>query len=386
MGCHMVRNLILSMMLAGVMPWAIAAKPTTVTHLEQVLTEIRDKPDAVAARKLSELELTERLTTVRLAELEKNLPGPHSRAALLALADTSAFLKLPESGELVKAAPDAETQRAMLQAAANYVAQALSKLPNFYATQKILHYEDAPAVQRNGTFLPREPLQAVAAASAVVLYRDGKQVVDWGTGKSGKDTPPILGLLTSGEFGPILDTVLADAVRGKIEWSHWESGDPDDLAVFAYSVEKAKSHYDVKFCCVEADVARVFDQFSGYHGEIALDPASGTILRITMQADLKPARPVAQANLMVEYGTEDIGGRVYICPRRSVAEVQAYQQKAPTSPQEAPNELGLHSPGPTSSEYGQLLTLLNDVAYQDYHLFRSDSRILPANEGTPAKH
>lgn len=381
----MVRNLVLSMMLAGAMPWAIAARPVTVERLEQVLTTLHGKQDAAAARKLSELELTERLTTGKLAELEKSLPGPQSRAFLLGLADTSVFLKLPESEELSKAAPDAETQHAMLQSAANYVAQTLTKLPNFFATQKILHYEDAPAMQRNGTFLPREPLQAVSAASAVVLYRDGKQVVDWGNRKSSQDTPPILGLLTSGEFGPILDTVLADAMRGKIEWSHWESGDPDAAAVFAYSVEKANSHYDVKFCCVESDVARVFDQFSGYHGEIALDPGSGAILRITMQADLKPTRPVAQANLMVEYGTVDIGGRVYICPRRSVAEVQAYEQTAPKSPEEPPNGLGLHAAGPTSGGSGQLLTLLNDVAYQDYHLFRSDSRILPANGGTPER-
>ncbi|HUN84901.1 MAG TPA: hypothetical protein VMU48_11000 [Terracidiphilus sp.] len=381
----MVRNLILSMMLVSTTPWANAARPITVEHLERILTTLHGKPDAAAVRKISELELAERLTTAKLAELEKALPGPQSRAALIALADTSAFLKLPESEQLSKPAPDAETQHAMLQLAANYVTQTLSKLPNFFATQKVLHYEDAPAVQRNGTYFPREPLQVVAAASAVVLYRDGKQVIEWGNGKLGKDTPPILGLITSGEFGPILETVLTDAAQGKIEWSNWEPGDSNDVAVFAYSVEKAKSHYDVKFCCLEGDVASVFEQFSGYHGEIALDPASGTILRITMQADLKPERPVATANLMVEYGTVDIGGRVYICPRRSVAEVQAYQQTAPKSPQEAPNELGLHSAGPTSSESGWLLTLLNDVSYKDYHLFRSESRILPANEATPEK-
>jgi len=368
------------------MPWANAAKPVTLEHLEQVLTTLHGKADATASRKLSELELTERLTTVRLAELEKGLPGPQSRAALLALADTSAFLKLPASEEVSKAVPDAETQHAMLQSAANYVAQTLSKLPNFFATQKVLHFEDAPAVQRNGTYFPKEPLQVVSAASAVVLYRDGKQVVEWKNGKSGKDTTPMLGLITSGEFGPILDTVLADAAHGKIEWSNWERGDPNDVAVFAYSVAKANSHYDVKFCCLEADIANVFSQFSGYHGEIALDPASGTILRITMMADLKGAGPVSQADVMVEYGAVDIGGRVYICPRRSVAEVQAYQQTAPKSPEEAPNELGLHAPGPTSAEIGPLLTLLNDVSYNDYHLFRSDSRILPADAAAPENH
>ena len=50
------------------------------------------------------------------------------------------------------------------------------------------------------------------------------------------------------------------------------------------------------------------------------------IIRITVesepgwirQTDLTPLRPVVFSNMMVEYGPVDIGGRSFICPKRSV--------------------------------------------------------------------
>ena len=381
----MIKAIALCLLFSGVMP-ALAARDVSVAKLENELNGLRGKPDKEIVRKLEGIVLTERLSTTRLVELEKSLPGPGSRAALLALADASIFQKLPASEQVAKPAPDAETQAAMLRSAANYAAQALSKLPNFFATQRITHFEDAPAFHRDAVYLPPEPLHAVSSARAVVLYRDGKQVVDWQNGKSANDAPPILGLITSGEFGPILGTVLADAAQGRIEWSHWEHGSTGDEAVFMYEVPRAKSHYDVKFCCVESDTASIFEQFSGYHGEIALDPAGGAILRITMLADLKPANPVSKASVMVEYGAVEIGGKSYICPRRSVAEVQAYQQAAPKSPDEPPSYFALHSDELNSAEKGELQTLLNDVTYEQYHLFRSESRVITSNESAPDKN
>lgn len=377
----MIKAIAVILLVAGAIP-ALGARDVSVAKLQDELAGMQKKSDKEIARRLEGMTLAERLSTVRLAELQQTLPGPESRAALLALADASAFLRLPVSEEMSKPAPDAEAQRAMLQSAADYVSQTLSKLPNFFATQKVLHFEDAPAFQREGYYFPKEPLHAVSDAKAVVLYRDRKQVVDWSGAKSAKDAPPILGLITSGEFGPILGTVLADAAQGKIEWSHWLHGNPNDLAVFTYEVPQEKSHYEVKFCCIESDVANVFQQFSGYHGEIALDPATGTILRMTMQADLKPPKPVATSSLMVEYGAVEIAGKTYICPRRSVAEVRAYQQTAPKSPEEAPNRLGLHSVDMTSGASGFLQTLLNDISYDDYHIFRSESRILTTDDSS----
>jgi len=58
---------------------------------------------------------------------------------------------------------------------------------------------------------------------------------------------------------------------------------------------------------------------SGYHGEIAVDPSDGSILRVTVIAELKLDNPITSANLAVDYGPVEIGGRTYICPVKSVA-------------------------------------------------------------------
>jgi VWFA-related protein len=83
----------------------------TVDQLEHALSSVGSSSDAEAARRLSGMELTERLSTARLAALEATLRGKKTREALVALADESAFL-VPPAGEIPSiATPDAATQR-----------------------------------------------------------------------------------------------------------------------------------------------------------------------------------------------------------------------------------------------------------------------------------
>ena len=64
---------------------------------------------------------------------------------------------------------------------------------------------------------------------------------------------------------------------------------------------------------------------------------------------------------MVEYGALPIGGTLYICPVKSVT-------------------LAKLSTGDPSDAATLFQTQLNDVAFTDYHLFRAESRILPATD------
>jgi hypothetical protein len=70
---------------------ALAYEPATIAQLEQILAAAHGKPDKDLAKQLGELELTERLSTVRLDKLQASLPGIKSRQALLVLSDNSAF-------------------------------------------------------------------------------------------------------------------------------------------------------------------------------------------------------------------------------------------------------------------------------------------------------
>ena len=53
--------------------------------------------------------------------------------------------------------------------------------------------------------------------------------------------------------GPVLSSVLQDAqAAGTISWLRWETINKKAAAVFAFSVDKKKSHYAVNYCCFPA--------------------------------------------------------------------------------------------------------------------------------------
>ncbi|MGA8109257.1 MAG: hypothetical protein WB974_07465 [Acidobacteriaceae bacterium] len=76
-------------------PAAQAAKPVTVAQLEQILETDRGQSDRHVAGQLAGLTLTERLSAERLDRWKSTFPGRRTQAALLLLADESAFLALP---------------------------------------------------------------------------------------------------------------------------------------------------------------------------------------------------------------------------------------------------------------------------------------------------
>src|SRR5581483_8735749 len=278
---------------------------------------------------LHDFELTERLSAARLVALESALPGPVSRRALVAVADQALFLDPPPAEDPAAPPPDKKTQRLTLARAVAYVHSTIEQLPNFYATRDTIRFADSPAFQDvsgaftvSGTFIPYKPLHPVSRSKGTVLYSDGKETVQT---EGAADESKAAGLTTSGEFGPILLTVLGDVREDNIAWHHWEQGVGSSRAVFRYSVAAEKSHYHVQFCCV---AHAVFRKVSGYHGELAIDPRNGSILRLTVMADMDRIDPVVRADIMVEYGPIELGQRTYLCPAKSVSIFRAPMESA----------------------------------------------------------
>jgi hypothetical protein len=211
-----------------------------VAQLEQALATAHASPDAVVAEQIAGYELTERLSAARYTRLIAVLPGEKARQALLVLADSAEFRSLPPDDIPTTAAPEFAEQRRMMVLVVGHVTKAVHQLPNLFATRATTHFEDRP--QGEFGYLP---LHVVGNSSRTVLYRDGQEMADATSGKSGSAEQ---GLVSWGEFGPILSTVLLDAAQNKLAWSHWEQGANRPLAVFAYAVPDLKSHYWVQFC------------------------------------------------------------------------------------------------------------------------------------------
>jgi VWFA-related protein len=347
-----------------------ATRQLTVEGLEQLLQPLHSQSDSAMAQELSGMELTERLSSAKLSELKERMPGSKSRAELVAIADASAFLNPPSVEVPNIAAPDPATQRLMLSKTVDYLAKSIPRLPNFFATRSTVRFRETgqndDAIWKASAGDQR--LHSEVISNATVLYRNGLDFVD-APAKGKKPKEAYRTMDTRGTFGPILGTVFLDAAHGAIRWSRWEQGDGGLRAVFRYSVPKAKSHYEVNDCCLtDGDGTRVFSFMPGYHGELIIDPESGAILRLTVEPDLEPRLPLERADIMVQYAPESIAGNTYICPARSVSFWRGRRN------------VRVNEWGRTFKVYGPFETMLDDVSFGDYHMFRGEAHVLTGYE------
>jgi hypothetical protein len=317
-----------------------------------------------------------------LDKLKAELPGDQSRKALLAVADAAAFLNLPAADILHDAPPDPATQGKVMSLAADFVVATLPKMPDFFATRTTTRFNDMRVEYLLGepNIVQNEGFHLEDKFSDTVLFRDGREVVQPTTGKKSEITAPSqTGLANWGVFGPLLGIVMTDILKGKMGWGHWEQGAARPLAVFRYAVAEGKSGYTVRYCCFQSDgaVMREFKVVPPYHGEITVDPATGAVLRLVIKTDLKPGPQMLRADLLVEYSPVEIGGKSYICPARSISISKAVEvvSREVTSPDgKATYTVLAGMPNVTS---------INDVVFDNYHQFRGEMRILPADNADP---
>ena len=346
----------------------------TVEGLERMLETAHGLPDSELAEKLSGLELTERMSGTKLSEWSARMPGAKSRAALTAVADASAFLNPPAVKILAIAAPDVNAQRQMLLKSIDYLSKTIPRLPNFFAKRSTVRYRETAHKDSQiwKTATGDETLHSEASSSVTVLYRNGFDVADAQTVKGKKLKWNERTMYTKGTFGPILSTVILDIGHGDLRWNRWEQGAGGVRAVFRYAVPKEQSHYELTYCCLPGgDGTSVFKLMPGYHGELMIDPDSGAILRLTVEADLEPKLPLVRSNIMVQYGPETIGGNTYICPVRSVSDWRGRR-----------NVL-IHEWGETFKVFGPFETMLDDVSFENYHMFRGEAHILTGYDTVP---
>lgn len=360
-----------------------AAKRMTVAQFDQFLSgeSGSHKPDVEIARKISGIELSERLTETTLARLNQHFSsGSAAATALLLLADRSAFLDPPANELPTTPAPDAATQQHLLAAAQRFALETLPRLPNLLATRTTFSFDDSPQEGPKGGYAERMGMHLIGSSNAEVSVRNERDNVATKSG-SGSGTGPAHaagGLMTWGEFGSALLIILSDSAHGKTTWSRWEQTSSGLMAVFHYEVPKGASHYEIDTSVQEIQAAGESPRWAGarardvgtvsswtrtirvkpdYQGSLWIDPATGTITRVTLIADLKGNPKFERGAVLVEYGPVEIGDRTLICPVRSLA-------------------LSAAPPTVNATFSGVATEWLNENLFTNYHLFASTSRIL----------
>ena len=349
-----------------------AREKSAVGQLQQVLEALRTISDSEAARRLSSMELTARLSSVIAAELRSLVHGKKANEAFTVLADRSAFLPPPVAEIAETPIPTIQEQRRMLDRTIHYLQETFLRLPDLFATRTTVRYEE-PEQKQDQTWkiaAADQSLHAAATESVTVLVRNSKETTQGEARSATHLSQRKRSLITEGTFGPMLAQVLVDVAdpHSQLKWSRWERDAQGQRAVFRYTVPRESAHFGVSFCCL-ADPDRTVPfntmiAIAAYHGEITIDPETGAIYRITAEADLLPRLPIDRSDVMVEFSSTVIGGQTFICPVRSVSISRSRKV------------ILNHVWNMAFGIYGPFETILNDVAFSNYHLFGSQHRIL----------
>ena len=355
--------LLMALTASGAFSFGASAQQVTVAQLQDFLVQQQSahKSDNETARLLSSAELTEQLTDSTLERFKSDFgPGAKTLTELNLLADLSAFRDPPAPEVLRKDPPDAEAQKTIIEASANFATVTLGRLPDFLATRTTSSFEDVPVFTRESGF--QSGMHPTGTFVREVTYRNGLEFskdrpVAPGSGQEHADSQSSLS--SAGEFGPVLATILRDSTRGKIAWDHWEQTSTEPVAVFRYEVPKSASHYKISFCCAWNETTQSLTSYNGqpaYRGSISIEPSTGAVMRLTLVAALEDFQPTLHFGLFVRYGKVEIGGSSLICPLRSAVILQS-----------------------TREEKGRAWNdvHVNDMSFTGYRRFGSTARVVP---------
>jgi hypothetical protein len=351
------------MLVLSASAWSASSKKISVHDLSDLLTSLQDskKSDAEVATQLKQVELTEELTTATMNTLTDKIPGPLSTEQLYVLEARSAVLPPPASDLPSAPAPDAAAQTAMLAKAADFATKTYPQLPHLTATRLTGRFQDGVEAIHTYTGANHnlsqddDPLweqtrlyvrllgthtDTVESENGIEKLPAAKDKTAWGAN----------GQVTSVGTGIALSTILQEATAsGSPKWLRWETINGKQTAVYAFAIDKKKTHFAVNYCCFpNTDTAglvnygsgpstgggatgsnfqtvsewKPFKSNVGYHGEIFIDPETGTVVRTITMANFKPSDFVHFEAIRTDYAPRPIGGKSMVVPVRSFTIVE----------------------------------------------------------------
>jgi hypothetical protein len=366
----MKRFLLCVVLLAWAFP-AWSAKKISVAELTDLLRSLEQerKSDAEVANALKQVELSEELTRSAMNSVVDLVNGPLSTEQIYVLEARSANLIPPASDLPSMPAPDAPTQKAILAKADTYVTRTYDQLPALTATRTTLRFQDnvealaassgissgaKEAVTSSGFTKPASYLHYINSTAHLVTSEHGlekkpaeKDQAKWGAN----------GMTAIQEPDPSLGRVFNEAqAAGTFQWLRWELINGKPAAVFSFAVPKQKSKLAVNVCCFpnvdQTGVARFYtsttagaiagQEASGsggggvtgnfqthtewhefkttapYHGRLFIDTETGVVVRMIVEAEMKPGEVVHQLDTRVDFAPVKAGQGTFVVPVKSV--------------------------------------------------------------------
>jgi hypothetical protein len=352
---------VLAMIVFAFPAWS--AKKVTVAELTDIFKSMREqkKSDAEVADALKQVQLSEQLTRSTMNSLASYAPGPLTTEQIYVLEARSAVLAPPAADIPATPAPDAAKQKAMLDKAAEYASKTYAQLPALSAIKTTLRFQDNVEAAAPSSGLVGSASQVTVGSSFVSPYQfvhyinstDSVYSSDHGIEKLPEDKTRWGSnkMIALQEPDPNVGKVLPEAQAvGSIRWLRWEDINGKPSAVFAFEIPKKKSHLGVDVCCFpnvdQTGVVRFssaaigglqggsggatgnFQTTTGwhpyksngvpYHGEFFIDPDTGIVVRMIIEAEFKPSDVVHQLDTRVDYAPVKISDKTLVLPLKTV--------------------------------------------------------------------
>jgi hypothetical protein len=344
---------------------AWCAKTITVGQLEDLLRSLQQekKTDAEIATALKQVVLSQELTRSTMNSLVSYVPGPMATEQVYVLEARSADLIPPESDIPLTPIPDTAAQKTILDKADAYVSRTYDQLPGLTAEKTTLRFQDnveavsaASGLQGGATDVVVSPsfsnpatfVHYINSSEAQVASEHGaekgpaeKDKIPWGANK----------MIVLEEPDPALGTVFKEAqATGSLQWLRWELINGKAAAVYSFAALRKKAHLDVNVCCFpkinQAGIATFYTATSAaalgdggggggggvngnyqtstewhnyktatpYHGKFFIDPDTGVVVRMIVQAEFKPSEVVHRIDTRIDYGPVKAGIMMFMAP------------------------------------------------------------------------
>jgi hypothetical protein len=293
---------------------AFAADPPPAT-VNDVVALVRaglaaNRDDKQIAKALSKAKLSEKLETYPVEELESVGAGPKTLQELNHLRDITDLLPLPADPPKFPA-PPMPTQEEIVAAIHHARVYALSytaRLPDFLCNEIVERFED---VGGKGNWDKKDVL---GVRLSYLDHAEDYHLITVNGHPTTQSFQSMRGAWSQGEFGSLMLGIFDLNSHTRFTWDHWTHLRKRATQVYSYRVRTSDSHYKLSF-----GMGPVPDEvLVGEEGLVYLDGETNDIVRLTDRAaDIPIDFPVRQAVRVLDYATQDVGGKQYVLPLRA---------------------------------------------------------------------
>ena len=230
-------------------------------------------------------------------------------SAALRISFGAALLGL--SGWAADPRPSAEEQVRFLAETREAALRYTQSLPDFICTQKIQRF----LANRTN----RQRLDSLTVRLTNSPLGEEYKLLEIDGAPTDRPYELIGGAISRGEFGSLLHGVFDPRSAAEFHFEHWTSVNGLRAPLYSYRVAPGNAGYQLQFFDVSLGLT-TYAQV-GQRGELAIDPETHAVLRITSVAEKIPRSfPVRSSSIAVTYDYAVVGGLRYLLPSKAVSE------------------------------------------------------------------